>query len=89
MRNICSNYQGTLDHCSMSVLCCPGPGRDSVDAEKSNKDDQRYKQLPITQVRRLQPGKQKTKGIYDKAMKNGEWHGKCEWGSVVHCLSQL
>lgn len=89
MRNICSNHQGPPDLCSMDVLSRPGPGRTAVDTEKSNKDDQRYKQLPIKQVRRLQPGKQATKGIYDKAMKNGEWHGKCEWGSVVHCLSQL
>jgi len=32
----------------------------------------------ITQARKLQLGKQTIEGIYDKVIKNEEWHGKGE-----------
>lgn len=65
-----------------------GYGRAVDDPEKRSKDDQRYEQLPITQFRRLQVGELAIEGIYDKTIKYGEWHGKGEQASVVHCLSQ-
>lgn len=32
----------------------------------------------IAQARKFQRGKQTIEGIYDKVIKNGEWHGKGE-----------
>lgn len=41
----------------------------------------------ITQAKKPRLGKQTFERIYDKAIKNGEWHGKGEETSFAHCLS--